>query len=154
MMIDIEKGKTLIIRLMAVGPVIEGRALRDVWFEVNGEVSVYNSTFKRDYTEFAQVRAVSVEDNNSAVETVSRERATTDPGSVGAPMSGVVVEVRVKEGHEIKKGDPICGKFTVAYGEAWSLLKISYPCFISPECHEGEPYFKYLCPLWKLTLSF
>jgi pyruvate carboxylase len=39
MHISIEKGKTLIIRLMAVGPVVEGRALRDVWFEVNGEVS-------------------------------------------------------------------------------------------------------------------
>ena len=38
MHISIEKGKTLIIRLMAVGPVIEGRAQRDVWFEVNGEV--------------------------------------------------------------------------------------------------------------------
>lgn len=24
-------------------------------------------------------------------------------------MSGVVVEVRVKEGQEIKKGDPLCG---------------------------------------------
>ena len=41
MMIDIKKGKTLIIRLMAVGPVIEGRAQRDVWFEVNGEVGAY-----------------------------------------------------------------------------------------------------------------
>jgi len=91
MHISIEKGKTLIIRLMAVGPVVEGRAQRDVWFEVNGEV-----------------RAVSVEDKNSAVETVSREKATSDPGSVGAPMSGVVVEVRVKEGQEIKKGDPVC----------------------------------------------
>ena len=91
MHISIEKGKTLIIRLMAVGPVVEGRAQRDVWFEVNGEV-----------------RPVSVEDKNSAVETVSRERATSDPGSVGAPMSGVVVEVRVKEGQEIKKGDPLC----------------------------------------------
>lgn len=38
MQISIEKGKTLIIRLMAVGPVVEGRAQRDVWFEVNGEV--------------------------------------------------------------------------------------------------------------------
>jgi hypothetical protein len=38
MHISIEQGKTLIIRLMAVGPVIEGRAQRDVWFEVNGEV--------------------------------------------------------------------------------------------------------------------
>ncbi|KAF8899647.1 pyruvate carboxylase [Gymnopilus junonius] len=91
MHISIEPGKTLIIRLMAVGPVVEGRAQRDVWFEVNGEV-----------------RAVSVEDKNSAVETVSREKATSDPGSVGAPMSGVVVEVRVKEGQEIKKGDPVC----------------------------------------------
>lgn len=26
-------------------------------------------------------------------------------------MSGVVVEVRVKEGAEIKKGDPVCGKY-------------------------------------------
>lgn len=56
------------------------------------------------------MRAVSVEDKNSAVETLSREKATNDPGSVGAPMSGVVVEVRVKEGAEIKKGDPICGE--------------------------------------------
>jgi pyruvate carboxylase len=91
MHISIEKGKTLIIRLMAVGPVVEGRAQRDVWFEVNGEV-----------------RAVAIEDKNSAVETVSREKATSDPGSIGAPMSGVVVEVRVKEGQEIMKGDPVC----------------------------------------------
>ena len=103
MHISIEKGKTLIIRLMAVGPVVEGRAQRDVWFEVNGEV-----------------RAVSVEDKNSAVETVSRERATNDPGSVGAPMSGVVVEVRVKEGQEIKKGDPVA---------VLSAMKVSLPVF-------------------------
>jgi len=38
MHISIEEGKTLIIRLMAVGPVVEGQAQRDVWFEVNGEV--------------------------------------------------------------------------------------------------------------------
>lgn len=53
---------------------------------------------------------MAVEDKNSAVDTVSREKATSDPGSVGAPMSGVVVEVRVKEGQEIKKGDPLCGQ--------------------------------------------
>lgn len=38
MHISIEKGKTLIIRLLAVGPVMEGKGMRDVWFEVNGEV--------------------------------------------------------------------------------------------------------------------
>jgi pyruvate carboxylase len=94
MHIPIEQGKILIVRLMAVGPVVEGSATRDVWFEVNGEV-----------------RAVPVEDNNSAVESVSREKATADPGSVGAPMSGVVIEVRVKEGQPIKKGDPLCGEW-------------------------------------------
>ena len=76
---------------MAIGPVVEGKATRDVWIEVNGEV-----------------RAVTVEDKNSAVETFTREKATSDPGSVGAPMSGVVVEVRVKEGQEVKKGDVLC----------------------------------------------
>jgi len=91
MHISIEQGKTLIIRLMAIGSVVEGRAQRDVWFEVNGEI-----------------RAVSVDDNNSAVDTVSREKAKSDPGSVGAPMSGVVVEVRVKDGQQVKKGDPLC----------------------------------------------
>lgn len=39
---------------------------------------------------------------------MKREKATADPGSVGAPMSGVVVEVRVKEGQEVKKGDVLC----------------------------------------------
>ena len=43
MHISIEKGKTLIIRLMAVGPVVEGKAQRDVWFEVNGEVYASSS---------------------------------------------------------------------------------------------------------------
>lgn len=43
------------------------------------------------------------------METLSREKATADPGSVGAPMGGVVVEVRVQEGQEVKKGDPLCG---------------------------------------------
>jgi biotin carboxyl carrier protein len=39
------------------------------------------------------------------------EKAMSDPGSVGAPTSGVVVEVRVKEGQEISKGGPVCGKW-------------------------------------------
>ena len=83
-----------------------------------------------------QVRAVSVKDKNSAVETVSRERATNDPGSVGAPMSGVVVEVRVKEGAEIKKGDPICGESCGLY-DAYSVLTVSFTT-TSDERDEGR----------------
>lgn len=56
-------------------------------------------------------------------------------------MSGVVVEVRVKEGAEIKKGDPVCGKLYAVHGELWSLFTISYPGYISTECHEGETFF-------------
>jgi pyruvate carboxylase len=55
-----------------------------------------------------EVRQVTVEDNNAAVENTSRPKA--DPGDssqVGAPMAGVVVEIRVHDGGEVKKGDPI-----------------------------------------------
>jgi len=89
MNIPLEEGKTLIIRLLALGSV-SAEGTRIVWFELNGET-----------------RAVSVEDKNAAVEVTSREKATSDPGSIGAPMSGVVVEVRVKEGQTVKAGDPI-----------------------------------------------
>lgn len=46
MHISIEKGKTLIIRLLAVGPVIEEKGVRDVWFELNGEVRVRKANFE------------------------------------------------------------------------------------------------------------
>jgi len=51
---------------------------------------------------------VTVDDNKAAVENTARPKA--DPGDssqVGAPMSGVVVEIRVHDGGEVKKGDPI-----------------------------------------------
>ncbi|KAH9817180.1 hypothetical protein DFH28DRAFT_926723 [Melampsora americana] len=89
--ISIEQGKTLIVKLLASGPVNPETGVREVFFELNGET-----------------RAVQVEDRNAAVETAHREKATSDPGSVGSPMAGVVVEIRVQEGHEVKAGDPIC----------------------------------------------
>ena len=78
------------------------------------------------------MRAVAVEDKNSAVETLSREKATADPGSVGAPMGGVVVEVRVKESQEIMKGDPLCGMFCPTRW-VWALSHISglFPTVLS-----------------------
>jgi pyruvate carboxylase len=62
-----------------------------VYFEVNGEM-----------------RKVTVEDRLAAVETVSRAKADPhNPNEIGAPMAGVVVEVRVSPDHEVKKGDPL-----------------------------------------------
>jgi len=89
--VELEKGKVLILKLLAVGPLSDTTGQREVFYEMNGEV-----------------RQVTVDDNNAAVENTSRPKA--DPGDssqVGAPMAGVVVEIRVKEGGEVKKGDPI-----------------------------------------------
>lgn len=50
-------------------------------------------------------------------------------------MSGVVVEVRVKEGQEIKKGDPVCGKcFSFGRIQLTRLIVSSH----SYERYEGE----------------
>ncbi|KAI5810219.1 carbamoyl-phosphate synthase L chain, ATP binding domain-containing protein [Peziza echinospora] len=89
--VEIEKGKLLILRLLAVGPLSEQTGSKEVFFEMNGEV-----------------RQVNVDDKKAAVEDVRRKKA--DPGDsshVGAPMSGVVVELRVHEGTDVKKGDPV-----------------------------------------------
>ncbi|CRK31177.1 hypothetical protein BN1708_005367 [Verticillium longisporum] len=54
------------------------------------------------------VRQVTVDDNKASVENVTRPKADlSDSSQVGAPMAGVLVELRVKEGSDVKKGDPI-----------------------------------------------
>lgn len=89
--VELEKGKVLILKLLAVGPLSDATGQREVYYEMNGEV-----------------RVVTVDDNNAAVENTIRAKA--DPGDssqVGAPMAGAVIEIRVKEGGNVKKGDPI-----------------------------------------------
>ncbi|KAK4697974.1 pyruvate carboxylase, partial [Lecanoromycetidae sp. Uapishka_2] len=89
--VELEKGKVLILKLLAIGPLSEQTGQREVFYEMNGEV-----------------RQVTVDDKKAAVENVSRPKAdSNDSSQVGAPMSGVVVEVRVHEGGEVKKGDPV-----------------------------------------------
>lgn len=89
--VELEKGKVLILKLLAIGPLSEQTGQREVFYEVNGEV-----------------RQVSVDDNKASVDNVARPKAdASDSSQVGAPMSGVVVEIRVHDGHEVKKGDPI-----------------------------------------------
>ena len=89
--VELEKGKVLILKLLAIGPLSEQTGLREVFYEMNGET-----------------RTVTVEDQHAAIENVSRPKADpTDSSQVGAPMSGVLVEVRVHDGSEVKKGDPV-----------------------------------------------
>ncbi|KAH7252134.1 carbamoyl-phosphate synthase L chain, ATP binding domain-containing protein [Fusarium tricinctum] len=89
--VELEKGKVLILKLLAVGPLSENTGQREVFFEMNGEV-----------------RQVTVVDKKAAVENISRPKVdANDTSQVGAPMSGVLVELRVHDGSEVKKGDPI-----------------------------------------------
>ncbi|KAI0482502.1 pyruvate carboxylase [Xylariaceae sp. FL0804] len=89
--VELEKGKVLILKLLAVGPLSENTGQREVFYEMNGEV-----------------RQVTVDDKKASVENVSRPKADAgDSSQVGAPMAGVLVELRVKEGSDVKKGDPL-----------------------------------------------
>ncbi|KAK9459443.1 carbamoyl-phosphate synthase L chain, ATP binding domain-containing protein [Lipomyces oligophaga] len=89
--VEIEMGKTLIIKLLAIGPLSTTTGQREVFFELNGEI-----------------RQVTVDDKNASVESISRRKAdASSPAQVGAPMAGVIIEVRVKDNSIVKKGDPV-----------------------------------------------
>ncbi len=86
--VDIERGKTLVIRFLAVGePDDEGR--RTIFFELNG-----------------QPREVKVTDRALAPAGGGRRMADeSDPGHVAAPMPGLVVAVLAHEGDTVERGD-------------------------------------------------
>jgi pyruvate carboxylase len=88
--VDIERGKTLIIKFLTVGdPHPDGRRL--VFFELNG-----------------QPREVLVLDQSLAGEV--REHPKADPHNahhVGAPMPGLVVNVTVAPGEQVKEGQKL-----------------------------------------------
>jgi pyruvate carboxylase len=97
---ELETGKTLIIKLVAIGPLHEESGTRDVYFSLNGEARVVNI---QDTT--------SLDAGGSSGKKALALRPKADKknkGDVGAPMSGVVVEVRVSPGSNVKIGDPIC----------------------------------------------
>jgi len=86
--IDIEPGKTLIIKLNAIGKV-HPDGTRHIYFEVNGNA-----------------RSVVVRDCSVVTDEVAREKADKgNPKHVGAPMPGKVLKQNVKAGDEVKAGD-------------------------------------------------
>jgi pyruvate carboxylase len=87
--VDIEKGKTLVIRCLAVGDV-DDKGMVTVFFELNG-----------------QPRRVKVPDRVHGA-SASKARRKAEPGNeaqLGAPMPGVVSGVSVTAGHTVKAGD-------------------------------------------------
>ena len=88
--VTVEDGKVLIIKLLSMSPLDEETGTREVFFELN-----------------AEPRAITVQDRSANVQTVQHEKATSEPGSVGSPLAGVVVEIRAKEGEAVKAGDAL-----------------------------------------------
>jgi pyruvate carboxylase len=86
--IEIQPGKTLIVRLVQVGPLAKD-GTREVYFELNGEG-----------------RAVTVRDQSAAKDDTARPKAEKgNPKHVAAPMPGKVVKLNVKPGDVVKAGD-------------------------------------------------
>ncbi|MEZ2333533.1 pyruvate carboxylase [Mesorhizobium sp. RCC_202] len=87
--LDIEKGKTLVVRCLALGDVDE-KGMVTVFFELNG-----------------QPRRVRVPDRAHGA-SAAKARRKAEPGNeahVGAPMPGVVSALAVASGQAVKAGD-------------------------------------------------
>ena len=85
--IEIQPGKTLIVKLVTVGPLTRD-GTREVFFELNG-----------------LGRTVLVRDEKAGKDDAVRVKA--DPGNpkhVGAPMPGKILKLAVKPGDEVKAG--------------------------------------------------
>jgi pyruvate carboxylase len=89
--VDIDKGKTLIIRQTGRSDTVDEEGKVKVFFELNG-----------------QPRTVRVAKAGLAASGRSRPKAEEgNAAHVGAPMPGAVVTVAVKAGQKVKKGDPL-----------------------------------------------
>jgi len=86
--VSLERGKTLIIRLLGISDVDE-RGQRRVFFELNG-----------------QPRTVEVDDHAAAKNVKSRPKADPEnPNHIAAPMPGRVVSIAVEPGRAVARGD-------------------------------------------------
>ena len=88
MSVEIERGKTLIVRFLTMGEVRDD-GTRTVFFELNG-----------------QPRAVSVVDRSATATVTRNPKADADnPAHVASPMPGKVSSVAVRVGQTVGKGD-------------------------------------------------
>jgi len=82
--VEIEQGKTLVVQLLAEGK-LSAAGEREVFFELNG-----------------QMRTMFVQDKEASKSIVVRPKAQPGvKGSIGAPMPGEILEVKVKEGDKV-----------------------------------------------------
>ena len=88
--VEIERGKTLIIRFLALGEVDEN-GIRTVFFELNG------------HPRSVRVTDFSAENQHPA----NRLAEDGNPNHVAAPMPGVISTIFTKVGQKVKRGDTL-----------------------------------------------
>lgn len=88
--IEIAKGKTLLIRLLSLGPVDE-HGKRTVFFKLNG-----------------QTRAIDVQDRSVKVEQRENKKVDKSNGKqIGAPLQGMLSKLLVNAKDKVKKNQPL-----------------------------------------------
>lgn len=88
--IEIAKGKTLLIRLLSIGPV-DDNGKRTVFFKLNG-----------------QTRNVDVLDRSVKVQKIENKKAEKDNANhIGAPLQGMLSKLLVNKGDTVKKNKPL-----------------------------------------------
>ncbi|MGI4834723.1 MAG: pyruvate carboxylase [Janthinobacterium lividum] len=89
-LIELAKGKTIIIRLQSIGPVNE-EGMRTVFFTLNG-----------------QTRNLEVRDQRVEVKTVHNQKADrANPKQIAAPLQGLLSKVLVQPGQQVAKNTPL-----------------------------------------------
>lgn len=87
-LVDIGRGKTIIIRLLYIGDVDES-GNRVVYFRLNG-----------------QTRSVEIADKKANVKKVTHTKASA-PNHIGTPLQGLLSKVFVKQGEKVLKNTPL-----------------------------------------------
>uniref|UniRef100_A0A2M4A2E8 Pyruvate carboxylase n=1 Tax=Anopheles triannulatus TaxID=58253 RepID=A0A2M4A2E8_9DIPT len=89
--VSIEKGKTLGFKTLAMAEDLTANGEREVFFELNG-----------------QLRSVLIRDKEAVKELhIHPKAAKGNKNEVGAPMPGSVIEIKVKVGDHVEKGQPL-----------------------------------------------
>lgn len=100
--VSIEKGKTLHIKALAMAEDLTPNGEKEVFFELNG-----------------QLRSVLIRDKEGVKELHIHPKANKgNKAEIGAPMPGQVIDVRVKVGDKVEKGQPLVvlsGKIAFSY---------------------------------------
>jgi pyruvate carboxylase len=88
--IDLAPGKSIIVKLLSVGPSNEG-GMRTVFFKVNG-----------------QTRNIEVQDRSLNIKKEENQKIESGNSKhLGAPLQGLLSKVFVKKGQAVKKNEPL-----------------------------------------------